>query len=91
MNRIFYRSLITNKIFDNTDVDCLYQIDNGVSFKRLIDAKKIVAINTPTIEDAINHCIRSTTAVFLYRDKYDCSLAEASYAIRWLRGDEIRF
>ena len=58
MNKTFYRSLITNKILDNTDVNCLYQIDSGVSFKRLFDAKKIVAINTPTIEDAINYTIQ---------------------------------
>ena len=89
MNKTFYRSLITNKILDNTDVNCLYQIDSGVSFKRLFDAKKIVASNTPTIEDAINYCIKSTTAVFLYMDKYNCSLAEAHYAVKWLRGEDI--
>ena len=41
MDRTFYRSLVTNKIFDNSDLERFCQIDNGVSFKNLLDAKKI--------------------------------------------------
>lgn len=89
MNRTFYRSLVTNKIFDDSDLERFCQIDNGVSFRSLFDAKKIIVIDTPTIEEAINCCINNTTAVFLYMDKYNCSVTEAHYAIKWLRGDDI--
>lgn len=89
MNKTFYRSLVTNKIFDDSDLERFCQIDNGVSFKSLLDAKKIIVIDTPTIEEAISCCINPTTAVFLYRDKYNSSVAEAHYAIKWLRGDDV--
>lgn len=89
MNRTFYRSLVTNKIFDDNDLKRFCQIDNGVSLRSLFDAKKIIIIDTPTIEEAINNCINNTTAVFLYRDKYKCSVTEAHNTIKWLRGDNI--
>lgn len=63
MDRTFYRSLVTNKIFDSNDVKFLSQIDNGISFRNLLDTKKVIAIDTPTIEDAVNHYINPTTAV----------------------------
>lgn len=89
MDRTFYRSLVTNKIFDDSDLERFCQIDNGVSFRSMLDAKKIIVIDTPTIEEAISCCINPITAVFLYRDKYNSSVAEAHYAIKWLRGDNI--
>ena len=89
MDKTFYRSLVTNKIFDDSDLERFCQIDNGVSFKNLLDANKIIVIDTPTIEEAISYCINPITAVLLYRDKHNSSVAEAHYAIKWLRGDDI--
>lgn len=89
MDKTFYRSLVTNKIFDDSDLERFCQIDNGVSFRNLLNAKKIIVIDTPTIEEAVSYCINPTTAVLLYRDKYNSSVAEAHYAIKWLRGDDI--
>ena len=53
----------------------------------MLSVEKVIIIDTPTIEEAINYCVNPTTAVFLYRDKYDCSLIEAHHAVAWLRGD----
>ena len=65
MNKTFYRSLVTNKIFDSSDLERFCQIDNGVSFKNLLDAKKIIVIDKSLEEkySGLDSCSRTSETI----------------------------